>query len=450
MRILHTSDWHLGRTFHGLPLEEAHAAFMDHLVELVRSERVDAVLVSGDVYDRAVPPTDSVRLLDETLRRLSERTRVVLTPGNHDSARRLGFASGLLREGLVIQARTDAVDRAVVLPDADGAAGALVYALPYLDPDTARAHLPRLLAERLGEQGEVSAQEGDEGTAGLPRVARSHEAVVCGALRLVASDLAARRAATSVRAPAIVMAHAFVSPAGTGDGGPSDGEDGPQTTESERDIRVGGVDLVPSQVFATLGGSCLAARSGGVDYVALGHLHRPQAVNLPASVRQEAAAAGRALPVLRYSGSPLPFSFSEAPFAKSSVLIELGTDGVGSTVLIDAPAPHRIATVRGTLDELLSPRYDALTDAWLRVELTGAHTVDAMARLKQRFPHILTLSRVLPTQQPRERVVVTRRADPVEVGDQFLAAVGGRRPSEDESRVLREAYEAALAADRSL
>ena len=73
-----------------------------------------------------------------------------------------------------------------------------------------------------------------------------------------------------------------------------------------------------------------------------------------------------------------------------------------------------------------------------------------MARLKQRFPHILALSRVLPAQQPRERVVVTRRADPVEVGDQFLAAVGGRRPSEDESRVLREAYEAALAADRSL
>ena len=85
---------------------------MDHLVELVRSEHVDAVLVSGDVYDRAVPPTDSVRLLDETLRRLSERTRVVLTPGNYDSARCLGFASGLLCEGLVIQARTDSAVKA--------------------------------------------------------------------------------------------------------------------------------------------------------------------------------------------------------------------------------------------------------------------------------------------------------------------------------------------------
>jgi len=105
MRILHTSDWHLGRTFHGRLLDDAQAAFADHLVELARCEAVDAVVVSGDVYDRAIPPTDSVRLLDETLRRLSDITRVILTPGNHDSARRLGFASDLLREGLTIRAR---------------------------------------------------------------------------------------------------------------------------------------------------------------------------------------------------------------------------------------------------------------------------------------------------------------------------------------------------------
>ena len=79
MRILHTSDWHLGRTFHGRVLDDAHAAFADHLVELVAAESVDAVLVAGDVYDRAIPPNDAVALLDETLRRLTECTRVVLT-----------------------------------------------------------------------------------------------------------------------------------------------------------------------------------------------------------------------------------------------------------------------------------------------------------------------------------------------------------------------------------
>ncbi len=133
MRILHTSDWHLGRTFHGRVLDDAQAAFADHLVELARCEAVDAIVVSGDVYDRAIPPTDSVRLLDETLRRLSELTRVVLTPGNHDSAQRLGFGAGLLREGLTIRARTAEVDRPIIIPGPGGADGLYVYALPYLD-----------------------------------------------------------------------------------------------------------------------------------------------------------------------------------------------------------------------------------------------------------------------------------------------------------------------------
>ena len=153
MRILHTSDWHLGRTFHGRVLDDAQAAFADHLVELVRSEAVDAVVVSGDVYDRAIPPTDSVRLLDETLRRLSELTRVVLTPGNHDSAQRLGFGAGLLREGLTIRARTAEVDRPIIIPGPGGADGLYVYALPYLDPAAARpAPRPRRARARYEQQ----------------------------------------------------------------------------------------------------------------------------------------------------------------------------------------------------------------------------------------------------------------------------------------------------------
>src|SRR5690606_10827511 len=95
MRILHTSDWHLGRTLHGVDLVAHQAAFLDHLVEVVRRERVDAVLVAGDVYDRAIPPVAVVDLLDDVLLRLTEHTRVVLTPGNHDSATRLGFGAAM-------------------------------------------------------------------------------------------------------------------------------------------------------------------------------------------------------------------------------------------------------------------------------------------------------------------------------------------------------------------
>ena len=500
MRILHTSDWHLGRTFHGRVLDDAHAVFADHLVELARTEAVDAVVVSGDVYDRAIPPTDSVRLLDETLRRLSDITRVILTPGNHDSARRLGFASDLLREGLTIRARVADVDRPIVIPGPDGGDGLYVYALPYLDPDAARETLPPLLADRLGEEPTDAARTAPEGArtaipetagghsekaAGDPpgtasdaparRLPRSHEAVVSGALRLVAADLAARRAAAPARVPALVMSHAFVV-----GGLPSE--------ESERDIRVGGVDSVPSGVFASLGGSPSADECGGLDYVALGHLHRPQEIRSAGGAggagrrngpdkaggaggagRQNGAddAGGtggpeagesdepdesgppqqgpRPSPRLVYSGSPLAFSFSEAPFPKSSVLVALGPDGVASLERIPAPVPHRIETVTGTMDELLSPAWDHAAGAWVRAVVRGPMPLGATSRLRERFGQVLAIVREEDEEAPRERIVVTRAADPLEVSVQFLTEVAEREPSPAERDVLAQAYEAVLA-----
>ena len=497
MRILHTSDWHLGRTFHGRVLDDAHAVFADHLVELARAEAVDAVVVSGDVYDRAIPPTDSVRLLDETLRRLSDITRVILTPGNHDSARRLGFASDLLREGLTIRARIADVDRPVIVPGPDGGDGLYVYALSFLDPDAARETLPPLLADRLGEEMADAARTADpdaartapegagghsEKAAGDPpgtasdaatrRLPRSHEAVVSGALRLVAADLAARRAAAPARVPALVMSHAFVV-----GGLPSE--------ESERDIRVGGVDSVPSGVFASLGGSPSARECGGLDYVALGHLHRPQEIrstggageagrpNGPGKARgtsgpDHSSRSGgtggpeagesdgpgesgppqrdsRPGPRLVYSGSPLALSFSEAPFPKSSVLVALGPDGVASLERVPAPVPHRIETVTGTMDELLSPAWDHAAGAWVRAVVRGPMPLGATSRLRERFGQVLAIVREEDEEAPRERIVVTRAADPLEVSAQFLAEVAEREPSPAERAVLARAYEAVLA-----
>ena len=477
MRILHTSDWHLGRTFHGRVLDDAHAVFADHLVELARAEAVDAVVVSGDVYDRAIPPTDSVRLLDETLRRLSDITRVILTPGNHDSARRLGFASDLLREGLTIRARVADVDRPIVIPGPDGGDGLYVYALPYLDPDAARETLPPLLADRLGEEmadaartAPETAGDHSEKAAGDPpgtasdaparRLPRSHEAVVSGALRLVAADLAARRAAAPARVPALVMSHAFVV-----GGLPSE--------ESERDIRVGGVDSVPSGVFASLGGSPSARECGGLDYVALGHLHRPQEIRSAGGAGEAGRPNGpdkaggtggpeagesdepdesgppqqgpRPGPRLVYSGSPLAFSFSEAPFPKSSVLVALGPDGVASLERVPAPVPHRIETVTGTMDELLSPAWDHAAGAWVRAVVRGPMPLGATSRLRERFGQVLAIVREEDEEAPRERIVVTRATDPLEVSAQFLAEVAEREPSPAERDVLARAYEAVLA-----
>ncbi|QGF23338.1 exonuclease SbcCD subunit D [Raineyella fluvialis] len=376
MRILHTADWHLGRTLHGESLQSAQEAFADHLVEVVEAERIDAVLVAGDVYDRAIPPVEAVELLGDTLARLTARTRVVLTSGNHDSAIRLGFGSGMYRDRLSVRTRVAEVGAPVTVPDADGHDGLVVYPVPYLDPDGTR--------QELGA------------------VDRTHAAVVGAAMGRIAED----RARFDPAVPVVVLAHEFV---GTG-----------ETSDSERDIRVGGIDSVPSAVF----------RDVDPSYVALGHLHRAQRTGDPERD-----------PLIRYAGSPLAFSFSEADHVKSSVVVDF--DGMVPAVrTIATPVPRRLVRVRGTLAELESSAWDGDRDAWAEVVVTDpVRTPDMMARARACFPHLLTFAHL-----PADRVTdgpsrVTAAVDPLEVLTEFVADAGGRDATEDEEQVLRETYE---------
>ncbi|MBU5422230.1 exonuclease SbcCD subunit D [Cellulomonas hominis] len=391
MRLLHTSDWHLGRTLHGVDLTAHQQTFLDHLVEVVRDERVDAVLVAGDVYDRAIPPVESVAQLSDALRRLAEHAVVVVTPGNHDSAVRLGFGADLLRDRVRVLARPGDVDRPVVLPGADG--DVLVYGLPYLDPDAARHTLAADGAEPL---------------------ARSHAAVLGAAMDRVRADLAARTAAATGRPPrSVVVAHAFV---------------GGAASESERDIRVGGVDHAPAAVF------------DGVDYVALGHLHGPQRVGDPGGAT-----------VLRYAGSPLAYSFSEARHTKSTALVDLGAAGPAQVRLVPAPVPRRLTDLAGPLDELLGAAGEPHLDDWVRVTVTDTHRPpDLYARVRGRFPHALVVQHRPPARDAGARAAeVTAARDPLEVAAEFVAHVSGTPPTEAEAAVLRRAYEGAVAAERS-
>ncbi len=389
MRILHTSDWHLGRSLHGVDLLDHQAAYLDHLVDVVRSEAVDAVVVAGDVYDRAIPPVEAVTLLSETLARLAGSTTVVLTPGNHDSATRLGFGAALMRERVQLRTRVASLARPVEVVDDEGRA-LLVYGLPYLDPDSVRTELAE---------------------PGAAPLARSHEAVTAAAMARVRADLAARPPG-SVRPRSVVAAHAFVV--------------GGVASESERDIRVGGVDHVPSHVL------------GGVDYVALGHLHGPQVVTGPPGT------------TMRYSGSPLAYSFSEQRHTKSSVLVDLSSDEV-RTELVPAPVPRRLADVTGELADLLGAAGEPHVGDWVRVVVTDERRPDDLyARVRARFPHALVVQHRPPqTSQGTVLRAVTAAADPVEVACDFVAHVSGARPDADELAVLRAAYEHAAAAERS-
>ena len=219
MLILHTSDWHLGHTLHGASLGESADAFIDWLVALVRERGVDAVLISGDVFDRAVPPVEALARMRRALRELTAQTTVILTSGNHDGAARLGLFADMLTSSLHVVTAPEAIGRPIE------AAGALIYPMPYLEPD-----LVRQLLSDLPVHAEAALP------APLPR---SHQAVLGAALRRVRADLEARRDCGDER-PAIAMPHAFVT--------------GAQASDSERDIQVGGVHSVSSDLFDTLGG----------------------------------------------------------------------------------------------------------------------------------------------------------------------------------------------------
>jgi exonuclease SbcD len=481
MRLLHTADWHLGRTLHRVPLLDAQREVLDHLVQLARDERVDAILLAGDVFDRALPPVEAVRVAGDALRRLAEVAPVVAISGNHDSAGRLGFAAELIAAGGV-HLRTEPLGAGdpVVLHDEHGPVA--IYALPYLDPDLTR--------------GPLGVEE------------RSHEAVIGAAMSRVRADLDARTPADGAPPRAVVVAHAFVQ--------------GGEPSESERDISIGGAQTVPPSVFA------------GVTYAALGHLHRPHAVGGGADVErtfdaEDGAAAGAAADgvpdatsgpagtttdggdeplagadgerasaapahdlaelgglfalaledpapaattavaaptapapesaprpdgpppgrraTVRYAGSPLPYSFTEADAAKTTAIVELDATGVADVRFVPVPAPFRLVRLRGTLEELLGDPAHAEHEheaAWVEITLTDARLPSRpMERLRRRFPRVLVLQHAPEGELAAATIAAERvqgRSD-LEVLERFVEDVRGAGPDDAETALLRAAAE---------
>jgi len=385
MRLLHTSDWHLGRSLHRADLRAAQSAFLDHLVDTVRAEKVDAVLVAGDIYDRAVPSVDAVELCEDALLRLNATgARIVLISGNHDSARRLGFGSGLLDQaGVHLRTRPGALARPVLLEDVHGPVA--VYGIPYLEPDAVRGELPPNLHDSQ-----------DTADTAVPR---GHAGVLGHAVRSIRADAEGRGVRRQV-----VMAHGWVA--------------GGAASESERDITVGGVGQVPAALF------------DGFSYAALGHLHGQQTV----------------APHLRYSGSPLPYSFSEAAHRKGSWLVDLDGDGTISAEQVPAPVFRRLSLLRGQLADLLtSAAYRPHEDDFVSVTLTDPSRPEgAMDKLRSRFPHVLVLAfepeGVLPDERGYRARVAGR--DDLSVAAEFVSHVRHAPPSPAEQKLLRAAFEA--------
>jgi exonuclease SbcD len=323
MRFIHTADWHLGRLFYGLHLTEDQAHVLDQLIDLAGSVRPDVVLVSGDIYDRAVPPPEAVRLLDYVLSRfiLDLRIPVIMIAGNHDSPDRLGFGSKVMAaEDLHIFGSPGANAGCVTLHDKAGPVR--FYAIPYAEPAVVETVLEL-------EQG------------------RDHQAVMAAYLNQV-------RGTHPAGERSVLVAHAFVA--------------GGEESESERPLSVGGADRVSAELFE------------GVNYVALGHLHRPQA-------------AGRES--VRYAGSLLKYSFADGDQPRTVNLVEIDESGK-CTVEGVALTPRRdVRRIEGHLDQFLNdPDPASNREDYLLVTLLDTHPIlDLMGKLRQVFPNVLHVER---------------------------------------------------------
>lgn len=352
MRLIHTSDWHFGKKFLGVDMLPLQETFCDWFVDLVTQERVDCVLISGDLFERPNPRDEIIDLLDDVLHRINATgASIVLISGNHDSAERLHFGTRFMSSGglHVRTERRDPVDigAPVTVSGRDGTE-VEILPLPYLDP------------ERVA----VAA-----GTV------RNHESV----LRTVLDQ---HLGALKRPEHTIAMAHAFVN--------------GGTSSESEKTLTVGGTGAVPFDLF------------DGFGYVALGHLHRPQVLG-----------DGR----LVYSGTPMPYSFSEE-HDKSVRLIEFdGRRFDSSTIASTACRP--VATIEGRLDDVVSSAtFDRHRRSFVRVRLTDPDfRIGAMDRLRERFPHVLEVDQTSISRQGQiesERLQLLARRSEAEVVREYV------------------------------
>ena len=367
MKLLHTADWHLGRQFEGYSLEQDHAAVLDQIFAAVATHTPDVLIIAGDIFDRAAPPETAVRQFNGFLTRVASETKtaIVLIAGNHDSGDRIG-AWATLSDGrrALVRGPLSPTEQPLILDDAHGSVA--ISAIPFGYEFAAR---------EVFANTEIKSPE-----------------------HVVRAQLAAARDHVPNGARWVVVAHAFVN--------------GGDVSGCERPLSrlVGGVETISADVFE------------GAHYVALGHLHRPQAVGSDH---------------IRYSGAPLAFTFEEETCAKSLSLVNLGPDGGTRIELIPITPSRRVRTLRGALAEILA---QPTSDDFIRPILTDpVRLVEPMKRIRERFPNACALfyERDLVAAERRERPAGPAAADaPVQVVGDFMRLVRGTAPSEAETGIV--------------
>jgi len=335
MRVLHTADWHLGQRFiSGHERTEEHRHFLDWLVATVREQRVEVLIVAGDVFDTGSPSNQALELYYSFLLQMQATgcRDIVVVGGNHDSPATLNAPARLLRHlrvhvvGCVPECFADQV---LVLNDAAGQPGLVVCAVPFLRDRDVRLSVP-------GETAEEREQRIKQGIADHYARVAEHETVW-------------QHKATGV--PVLATGHLYAA--------------GAAPSDSERTIHVGNLGQVTAEHFPEI-----------FDYVALGHIHRPQRVG------------GREH--IRYSGSPIALSFSEVDHPKEVLVLEFAAGKLHSLNMLPVPGARRLVRFHGALDDVILSlttynnagyTLPAWVDVEIRSELTQLEVADALLKV---------------------------------------------------------------------
>ena len=319
MKLIHLSDLHIGKRVNEVSMMEEQEYILSQILEIVDAERPEAVLISGDVYDKSIPPAEAVTVFDHFLCQLAVRkVEVFVISGNHDSAERLAFGGRLMEDkGIHISPVYDGSVSPITLKDRHG--DIHFWLLPFIKP----AHVKRFYPE-----------EGIE----------SYTDACWVAVEKMGMDVSKRN---------VLLTHQFVT--------------GSATCDSE-EISVGGTDNVDAAVFTDF------------DYVALGHIHGPQSIGSEK---------------IRYCGTPLKYSFSEAEHKKSATVVELEEKGQLRLHTVPLIPKHDMREIRGSYEEVTAKSFYEHTavEDYLHITLTDEEDVpEAMARLRVIYPNLMKLT----------------------------------------------------------
>ena len=319
MRFLHLSDLHLGKRVNEFSMLEDQAYILKEILNIIDEQKVEAVLIAGDVYDKVIPSAEAVRLLDDFLTRIAARELpVFLISGNHDSAERVAFGSRLMSSRQIYLSPVFESDvEPVTISDRYGEIN--IYMLPFVKPS---------LVKRVYLEEEII----------------TYQDAVNAAVQHMQIDTDKRN---------VLLAHQFVT--------------GAARCDSE-ELSVGGLDDVDASIF------------DGFDYVALGHLHGPQKIGKE---------------TVRYSGTPLKYSFSEANQKKAAVIVDVEEKGKINIQQIPFLPKHDMREIRGTYMEVTALDFykDMKTDDYLHITLTDEEDIpDAIGKLRTIYPNIMKLS----------------------------------------------------------